>query len=81
MVRADCRRDDQRANLGEVSRIVTRQHLGTQGRQVGRTCWIRIAPAYGNPAATGDEGERTHAGSTDSHEVNGALIRGVEQGH
>ena len=73
--------DHDGPDTGEVGRVVTLRDPNPQGGQVGGTGGIRIAATHGNPTATRDECERTHPGSADSHEVDSALIRGVEQGH
>jgi hypothetical protein len=81
MIGPDRRGNDESPDTGEVTRIVTLEDSGTKRLEVRRSGRIRIATTHGNPTAAGYKCERTHAGSTDSHEVNGAFIRGVEQGH
>jgi hypothetical protein len=71
----------QGTNPFEVSRIVTFCNADSEGRQICRARWVHVAATHRNSAAAGNQCERTHSRSTDSHEVNGALIRGVEQGH
>ena len=63
----------------EVRRVVPCATANPKRGQIGRTGGIDIAAAHGNPAAAGDQCQRTHPGSADSHEVDGARIRGVKQ--
>jgi hypothetical protein len=81
MIGPDGRRNDKGSDAGEVTRIVTLEDPGSERLEVRGSGWIRVTATHGNPSAAGYKCERTHASSTDSHEVNGALIRGVEQGH
>jgi hypothetical protein len=73
--------DYDRSGTGKVCRVMTLEDADAEGAQIGCATRIHVTPTHGNPSAASDEGERTHARSTDSYEVNGALIRGVEQVH
>ena len=75
------RGDHDRARGGQVSRVVPERDRHSQRRQVRCAGGVHVATAHGNAATVRDECERTHPGPADSHEVDSALIRGVEQCH
>ena len=72
---------DHGSDPGQVTRVMPLGDPDAQGGQIGGAGGVSIASTHGNSTATGDECEGAHPGSADSHEVDSALIRGVEQSH
>jgi hypothetical protein len=55
--------------------------LGTEGRDIGRTGRIGVAPGHRNASPSGHKRQGAHAGTADAHEVDGSRIVGGEQIH
>jgi hypothetical protein len=70
-----------RAYTRQVSRIVTLSDTNAESSEIRCSGKVHVTASHGNPSAEGDQCQGTHPCAADSHEVDTAFIRGVEQGH
>jgi hypothetical protein len=81
MIPWHCGRHDNRAGARDVTGIVSLEDRRPELGNIRRTGQIPVASADRNASVAGDERQSTHAGTTNSHEVDRARIRGVEEIH
>jgi hypothetical protein len=81
VVRGDRRRHHDGSRPLDVFRIVAGEDVGAECRHIGGTARIGVTAGDRNPSAARHKRQSAHAGTTDTHKMDGTRIAGVEQIH